>query len=736
MARRNPIPFIPTVANTPKVSQSTAQIGALLGSVAQVAQLGIQTQLNAQGEELEKATAMAKVHQLGLDETAKALSREKAEEFTGLQRQQQAAASSQRSFDKASAQIVKTEKQGIFATINGLSTEQLKTANAKGLGFTSTEAVLLADQAIGERQANLDFPKLLERIAGDESKLPSEHLQKFLQGQNLQNESAGLVYADVLSNRLDRFNTSAILERAKKSRVLAHQNAIDGFAFNIATGFDTLDAETFRNDLAALHRGLKSANPNISDTEFKAFATQAMAPLFVGRQARFSAAEGLLKLKELFTESEAEKFGLGGLVVQLEKAATKEFADGIGNQISTASTANQLEQALLGVQRLESSGVVAPSMIQEFKTNGTKQLQKIQASIEVNEVIERGGRGVAPITVEHDDAIDSATDGKGFIGSEAAQFQVKTFGRITDRTIKQMDALASSIDGREVGEAINMWNAIFNENPVYAYEIATNQDLKGSLPEKLAALALDVKARGVAGLKDLEAIPTSIFDSVADIYDEPNKGKSERSGDKILPKVSDQFKETGNRIPFYGQPAQTVANATQQRAFRSIAISRMALMRSNGETDTDTLYEAGTSHAKKQIAKLYQRVTIAGETYAVPTARAGIFNSTARTKDNADKLFREHLIELNSLSTVGDYRFDFDNAEIVDRELVVPVKRDGQKLHEDDWFRMPVMPSVIEEAANPTLHPFDDVGNAFNRHSQFPAIGRLLYGDPDKKDNN
>lgn len=721
MARNNPIPYIPKQPLTVQADRKATQVAALLGNVGALVKLGADIQTSQQQEENQKQAALLKIQQLGIDENKRASVLQKQEEARGLQRVEQASRYMQRQFEQATNEIEQNEKLGIYHAVNSLRETQLTSANARGLGFTTPDAIVRTDQAIGERKANLDFPRLLQSIEMDERKLPSEHLQRFLQGQSLGSDEAATAYAATLADRLDVYEKNAMLSRAEKARAVAVQNAVDGFQYNIATGFRSLDEEQFQTALSSLHRGLKAANKDITEQEFKAAAVSALEPLFVGPDARFSASEGLLKLGELFSPEEAERFGLGGVFARLSGEAQREYAGSVQAGIKNAQTFEQLQGAILAANTLEQQGLLSGLKAVEFRTDAQKQLQKIRASEEVRNAIERGGEGIIPLTDEHEDAMNNATDSRGIVGAEAALFQTRSFGRLSKRTLEQMDAMATSVDGQQLPEAVAMWQAVAQANPSYAYQLTLGKN--SPLPEKLSALALDAQARGTGALQSGAQVPEQFFDTAASIYDKPPEDVTQRDA---------TLQATG--FLWWGQPEQTVANAEQQRAFRSIAISYMARAQNNGQADQAALYRDATRYAQKQISKVYTPLKIAGQTYAVRNEVAGVLRQTERTFDNVQSIARQHMREIRSLQPGGDFVYDFGNAKPAGGKLIIPLLQDGEQTNSEHWLKISLDPAELDVQANgPKLHPYEDTNRAFNKFSEFPAIGRWLYGVPEEE---
>jgi hypothetical protein len=272
----------------------------------------------------------------------------------------------------------------------------------------------------------------------------------------------------------------------------------------------------------------------------------------------------------------------------------------------------------------------------------------------------------------------------GYFGAEAAQYQTHVFGRVTDRTIKQINSLATSIDGEEVPEAIAMFEAIKMANPSYAYELAVGRNSR--LPEKVAAIALDTEARGPAAIRSGAAIPEETFDAAAALYATPPEEAEAATAN---------LEATG--FLFWGQPGQTVSDAGQQRAFRSIAIAYMARAIDRGSVQDAALYESATEYAKKQIRELYQPMKIAGDTYAVRNDVAGVLRSTERTYDNVQTIAAKHKRELRSVIAGGDFSYAFNEARPDGDDLLVPIYNAGEAVSESHWLRIPMSPLELQE---------------------------------------
>eukprot|EP00913_Durusdinium_trenchii_P006167 g5779.t1 len=658
-----------------EASRTATNVAALLGSVGAAAQHGIRHQQEQLDTENAKRAAMLKVRQLDLDEKQRFAKTEKQEEARELARTEQAARHSAQQFEKAITEIERTEKLGIFNVVNGLSEGQLRSANARGLGFTTPEAILAADQAIGERQANLDFPRLLNSITHDESKLPSEHLSKFLQGQALGSPDADSTYAATLADRLEVFEKNAVINRAKKARAIASQNAVDGFQFNIVNGFETLDPESFQGYLSALHRGLKRANPAITGEELKATAVEAMAPLFVGREARFSASEGLLKLSELFTAEDVEKFGLGGVVAQLNREVANEMANTRDNTYRLAK--RQLEAA----PGHEAVGVVMQSIMADTRLNGLQraELQQIadnrfaEADYKT-EVQQRyaGDRSVA-MTPAHDRAIEAFLNEKGNDTNytiENRLFDSATrFGRILQSDVDSINALADSGNDRE---AIARFATIRAANPNVAQGLEGKVGDKVFVLSRMASLGVVNAERYVA---EFEGVSEENFSIAADVI----KNEKTEAGKKLETLVKNSAVDLARSAA--GASSKAVMDASISQTYEQLVRAGIArTIAAEGVLKPEELFARGNAFAKSVLGRHVGQVKLGDDKYVLPNDalhHLGFSSAGGQYLKQVSDLWSSKQNELED-AFGGDVLLNFGRAEVENRDgidyAVVPIR--------------------------------------------------------------
>ena len=674
--RRVTAPFIPAQPERFFNEQNSQRVAAILGTVGQG--VGMVAGLVQQDAERDAARSEAflKIDQaqreaegdLAHAQQEAALKADIQSSRLQEQKDRNAAAMAQQRIKE----IEELERHDVWASVNRLTPDQLRSASAFNLGFRSKDAMRAVNRAIGARQALNDLPQLQTRIATDFSKTGSQHLNEWLGENKLEADEPNLAYVETLTSRLNDDLAARqrrdVANNARNNEILA----LDELNFYAATNFDIAT----RDDLIGRIRGtveqIRATNPTITDAEALSDVVAAIEPVLVGPEARYSAPEVLGKLGQLFqSREELEAFGFGGIAARLEgqlSNAAKNEADGVARlarrqleaapsheHVRAISAAINADPRLSGLQKQELA------QLSEDRLAAPDYLTDVQRRAS-------GDTDIA-ITEAHDEAVlaylgDRAAD-PNFTIEQQLNVAAADLGRVPQLFIDDINAL---VVGGEDREAVARFAVIAASNP----------RLARSLEDKVSPKVYALSMLSTLGIPDVDRY----IESFANVSDE-EFAQAEGIFEKALEdaqKKGDRFLGAKANISMVGlafnaigrdSDSSAVMDASVPRAYQQLLHAGIATQIANGgENETSVMVERAHAFATTVLRRHIGEVKLGGDRYIMTNAEIsgyGFANAEGEYKDGVSTLWRRTREDIED-AVGADVRLDFSEAEVIDRD--------------------------------------------------------------------